>query len=542
MSPGLSLLFEHQKPGLRILQNTLEPGQTTTTAPRLPWLFWVPALATALLCLFAWADTRGFTESVHQLNNEMFDLFGGFYLTFVFITLIAFLALGCSPLGKIRLGGADALPEHSYASWFAMLFCAGMGTGFMFWGAAEPLYHQMNPPLANITDPLEQTILALRYTFFHWGLSPWAVYGMTALALGFYGFNLKRGFNFSAFLFPDNPSQHPLRARIVNGLRGGIDLITILAIIFGISATIGMGTLHIEGGLKIILGIPPSKLLEGSILAVVAAAYLASTLNGLERGIKVLSNANLWLSIILLAALFFLGPMQAIVEALTTAIPAYIVTLPQMSFGVGEYLDPRWVGYWTVKYWSWWLAWAPFVGLFIAFISKGRTVRELVLATMIAPTLFSCLWFTVFGVTAIDAQLQGNLFGAQLNLDNVNEILYRLLDYLTPEPWLLWLSLALVAINFINSADSATYTIAALSAQDQDQDMTRHPGNGLQLAWGILFAILAGLLIFTGGIGILQEITLITVLPFTGLLVIMFTLLIRQMTIYYRSSQPLKND
>lgn len=492
---------------------------------QLPWRFQVPCVLVILLAGLSMTDTTSFSTGVKHLNDLLFTAFGSFYLWFVWLTMLGFITIGLSPLGRIRLGGDTAQPEHGFLSWFAMLFCAGMGTGFMFWGSAEPLYHFMNPPLAGVVGESAKDALALRYTFFHWGLSPWAIYGMTALALGFWGFNLDRGFFFSAFFLPPQEENQTPTRKI---LRGCIDFVTLLAIIFGISTTIGMGTLQIEGGLTTLLGWPAGLPLEALILLAVTAAFITSTLKGLEKGIKVLSNANLWLSILLMAIIVMLGPAHKMLSSFLNAMPAYLLTIPDMSLGLGSFTHPRWVADWTVKYWSWWIAWAPFVGLFIAFISKGRTVRELVLGVMLAPMLFSALWFSIFGETAIHYQTTEAIFGNTLNLKDVSVILYTVLNHLSQAPVLAWLSLVLVAINFINSADSATYTISTLSTRDLHQT----PPPRLQLAWGLLFSALAGLLLMSGGIEILQEVTLVTVLPFSLLLAAVFIILIKAMIRY----------
>jgi glycine betaine transporter len=307
-----------------------------------------------------------------------------------------------------------------------------------------------------------------------------------------------------------------------------IDICTINAIIFGVAATIGMGVLQLEGGLHTFLNWKAGPMLEMAILLVVTAAYITSTLKGLEKGIKVLSNINLWLSIVLLGCIAYMGPTFNMVYAFFHSLPAYLFHLQDMSLGLGNFREHAWVGNWTVKYWTWWIAWAPFVGLFIAFISKGRTLRELVMGVMIAPTIFSCLWFTIFGETAIDLQQTQHFAGNYLSLSDVSAILFGMLNRINHSQLLSWLSLLLVAINFINSADSATYTIACLSVRDLD----KIPSGSLQILWGILFSGLAALLLLTGGIEILQEVTTITVLPFTLLLVIIFVYLVFNLVSY----------
>jgi glycine betaine transporter len=500
----------------------------------LPIGFWLPGSVVFALCLAAVWNSEALSAQVHEVNMWILSLFGDFYLWFVWISLLAFVLLPLTPLGSIRLGGPQAKPVHSFWSWFAMLFCAGMGTGFMFWGSAEPLYHYMNPPLADVVARPAREALALRYTFFHWGVSPWAVYGMTALAIGFWGYNLKQGFCFSSFLLEPDEAGRAKSPR--PWLTGAIDFVTTIAIVFGIAATLGMGILQIESGLARMFGWVPSPGLTVGILTAITIAFLTSALMGLEKGIKTLSTSSMWLSFLLLALIIAMGPIHAMLNGFMTVFPEYITSLGKMSLGMGNFHDDAWVGVWTVKYWSWWIAWAPFVGLFIALISKGRTVRELTFGVMIVPTMFSCLWFTAFGETAIRLQQKYQLFGASLELEQVSTVLYQILSQMEGTTFLAWLSLILIAINFINSADSATYTISTLSQGGRQG----HPPLSLQLMWGVLFSLLAGLLLLSGGIEVLQEVTAVTVLPFTFLLVVIFGVMLVRMVQYYREHRAVE--
>jgi glycine betaine transporter len=460
-----------------------------------PVLFWIPGALVILLFIVGLVNPDGFFQLISQLNNFIYSYFGSFYLWFAFLTLIVFVVVGLSPLGCIRLGGPDAQPEFSVFSWFAMLFCAGMGTGLMFWGAAEPLYHFMNPPLPNIHDPIQKEIMAFHYSFFHWGLHPWAMYGMTGAAIGYFGFNLKKGFHISSFLSIQDESFRAKRH-----LGRLIDLFTILAIVFGIATTFGMGVLQLLGGFNTLMQMDPSPLLAAGVILGLMVTYMISALTGIRAGIKRLSNASFIFYFVLLSSILVLGPAPTIIKPLLASLPEFFIRLPQMSLGLGNYANDAWVGEWTVKYWSWWIAWAPFVGIFIAFISKGRTLRQLMFASMILPTIFSYVWFVIFGEAAITLQQTEAFAGSSLDYDNVNVVLFKLLQVLSEAPWLAWLCLFVIALNFVTSADTATYTIASLSARNLD----KHPPAALRIGWSILFACLTSLFFFTGGIHILM--------------------------------------
>lgn len=495
------------------------------------WLqptFLFPAIIAFMLLAVSLLDPQGLTRTIHIWNQWLSHAWGDGYLWFGMLTLAAFILLAVLPVGGIRLGGPGERPTHSFFSWCAMLFCTGMGVGFMFWGAAEPLYHFVHPPLSGTHGAVQRELVAMAYTFFHWGLHPWSIYGMTAVAIGFLGFNLNRPFRFSSFLSVSQSSS----GLGVLLLKNVIDVMTVLAVIVGIAATFAMGVLHVEGGIRTLLPWTVSgHFLELLIVATILIVYMLSILRGLEKGIKVLSHISVWLSFALLAGLvvFMFDPRW--LPSLINAASLYVTELPMMGLGMGDYRSPDWVGLWTVKYWSWWIAWAPFVGLFIALISRGRTVREVVLGVMVVPTLFSIIWFFVFGHSAIQLQSVSHLFGAHVEFSNINTILFVLLNHISRHSFLSWLSLALVIIFISNSVDSATYTMA----QWTHAQMIQKPDTGIQIAWGLLFAVLTMGLLLAGGIDLLQEITLITTLPFTVLLFCIFVDVLIRMMRYPRS-------
>lgn len=501
---------------------------------RIPALLLLPTSVVLILVLLSLLNPLLMAQVTEQINQFIFSHFGNFYLWFGLLNLILFPTIALSPLGKVRLGGKDSRPEHSWFSWIAMLFCCGMGIGFMMWGAAEPLYHYMNPPISGTQGDLQREAVAFSYTFLHWGLEPWAIYGATAMVIAFFSFNLKRGLSFSAFLI--DPHEEVEETRLERLIRRTADFVMVIAIIFGIAATIATGVINVEGGLGALTPLQGGMTTEIGIIAVITGVYLFSAANGLDKGIKTLSNVSVLLSFLLLGAMIWFGPEFKILRTLSEDVPYYVGHLLPMSLGLGEFRQPNWLNEWTIRYWSWWIAWAPFVGLFIAIISKGRTIRELLMAVMITPSLFSLVWFTAFGQTAISLQETNQMFGDSFDWSGIPTLLFDVLGFYSDFPFLSWLSVALIAIFICNSADSASYIMACFS-----RGKVLAEGNiRLQMIWGTLFAFLTLVLLLTGGSGdydplyVLQEITQIAALPFTLLLLIVFVRFLGKLYSYWR--------
>ncbi len=512
----------------------------------LPVNFWIINFIVLIIFCFGIFNPEFFVQQIGVINKFLFDKLGTFYLWFALFALILFLGIGISPLGKIRLGGQDDKPAYSNFSWFSMLFCAGMGVSIMFWGVVEPLYHFMNPPVAGLETSLQKEITSFKFSFLHWGFHPWAIYGLTTLAVCFFTLNLKKNLYFSAFFSKLNGLNLSIKKKI---LKNSIDLSTLLAILFGVVYSFGMGVLSIEGGLNKLFGIESSLVLQIGIIVVIFICYMISCLRGLNKGIKVLSNISMILCFILLGGIFCYVPKMEILGPLVNALPAYLAELPRLSLANFDFSNADFPRVWTIMYWTWWIAWAPFVGIFVALISKGRTVRQLVFSMLLAPTIFSFTWFAVFGKGAIFIQNKFNLVGDSFDLANVNTVLFNMLDLLTQASFFSWLTLIILFIFFINSADSATYTLASLTQNKAKQDTTsaeaktgsHNPTTFLQVGWGVMIAFLTMIFMFSGGIKILQQVTLITVPPFSILLCVVFIKLVYDMCKYYKYEQLRSN-
>ena len=360
------------------------------------------AIAVAFVAAGAlWPD--GFSENTTKALTWVTDNFGWlFVLTSAgFVLFSGYLAL--TRYGNIKLGPDDAEPEFSTFSWVSMMFATGMGIGLMFWGVAEPLTHFNAPPLGE-GEPgsADSAEMAMQYAFFHWGFHPWAMYAVIGLSIGYFAYRKGYGNLISTTFRP------LLGDRVCRGPGKAIDVVAIFATLFGSATSLGLGALQITGGIDDVFGEGGgNKTLAVAVIAVLTACFVLSAVSGVEKGIKILSNANAVAAAVLVFFLFVVGPTVFIMGTFTTTVGDYLTQLPAMSFNTGVYDSEAssWLGGWTIFYWAWWISWTPFVGMFIARISKGRTIRQFVIYVILVPSLVSFVWFAILGGTAIDLQL-----------------------------------------------------------------------------------------------------------------------------------------
>ncbi|MBT2733210.1 BCCT family transporter [Bacillus sp. ISL-7] len=445
-------------------------------------------------------------KNLGTVSKEAFsftiDNFGWLYLFLTLGFLIFAFFLAFSKFGDIRLGSDDDEPEYSNLSWFAMLFSAGMGIGLVFWGVAEPISHYMDPPYGDARTP-EAARLAVRYSFFHWGLHPWAIYTIISLSLAY--FQYRKGFKGLI-----SSTFYPLLKEKVNGPVGqAIDILAIIATVFGVATSLGLGALQINGGLSHLFGIPTSTSWQIIIIMIVTVLYLISATTGLDKGILLLSNGNLILAAGLLIVTFILGPTSFLLDTFTVSIGSYIQNLLQMSLRLTPFQDNPWIGTWTLFYWAWWIAWAPFVGMFIARVSKGRTIKEFVLGVLMIPSLFSFIWFSVFGGSALHLQMFEGEKITQAVQNDITSALFITLEGLPFGIIMSVIATLLIITFFITSADSATFVLGMLSSKGD-----LNPSNKIKFTWGILQSSIAIVLLWSGGLNSLQTASIITALPF----------------------------
>lgn len=436
--------------------------------------------------------------------------FGWFYLVATFVMLVFAFVLAFGKFGRIRLGQDDEEPEYPFWTWLAMLFSAGMGIGLVFWGVAEPVYHYLSPPegIEGSTAKAAQT--ALRYSFFHWGLQPWAIYTVIALSLAYTHYRKGRSYLISSTLYP------LLGKRVEGPIGKTIDSLAVIATVFGVATSLGLGAMQINGGLHYLVDLPQTTMWELIIIAVVTVLFLLSASTGLDRGIKYLSNLNLGLALLLLLVVILAGPTFFLVEALTTTIGAYLGNLIPMSFRMTPFTQRTFVGAWTIFYWAWWISWAPFVGSFIARVSRGRTIREFVIGVLFVPTLLSMVWFSVFGGSALYFEMfRDRPIGEAVNRD-VTSALFITLEQFPIGSVLAVLATLLIGTFFVTSADSATFVLGMLSTNG-----SLNPSRSTKTTWGILVSGIASVLLLGGGLEGVQTASIVMALPFAVILVMM---------------------
>ena len=481
-------------------------------APRNQYV--VPAASFLLVLGFGiWGilDPAAMTGAAIRTVDFVLASTGWMYLALctAFLLLSAWLALG--PYGHIRLGPDDSQPEFSTVSWLAMLFAGGMGAGLVFWGVAEPLTHFAHPPGAAAPSTAESARLAMVLANLHWGLHAWAIYGTCALVLAYFIF--RKG-------MPGLVST-PIRATMqdndrTRALGFAADVIATFAVVFGLAGSLVMGVLQVRAGITDVFGIAPTTGLSVLILGVLTVAFLTSASTGLGQGIKILSNLNMALVVALMLVVLAVGPTAYVLEAFVNAIGDYVSALPAYSFRLLSYENQMdWTSAWTLTYLIWWVAWGPFVGIFIARISRGRTIREFIIGVVLLPTLFSILWFAVLGGTGIWIELRGGGGLAELVASDTAAALFAFFDYLPLGPIMAFVALFLIFIFLVTSADSGTFVISMMTSEGR-----LNPSTPFKLAWGAAIALLTLAILFSGSVEVAKAMAVFGAVPFTLILLI----------------------
>ena len=449
---------------------------------------------------------------LNTAKSGIFANFSWFYVLAFSVFLGFLVILSVSSLGNIKLGNDEEEPEFGFLSWLAMLFAAGMGVGLMFFGVAEPLTHYLSDITTGSAEHKQQE--ALLHTLFHWGIHAWSVYGMIALALAYFGFRYKLPLALRSCFYP------LLKERINGKLGDLIDIMALLATLFGVITTLGFGASQLGAGLHQLGWISENSFsLQVVVIAVVMSLAIFSAISGVGKGVKILSELNLTLAFCLLIFVLVAGPTLYLLSAFSDNIGTYLSNLVQLSFKTYVYEQEHidWFSGWTILYWAWWCSWAPFVGLFIARISKGRTIREFIFGVLVIPSMFGILWFTVFGNTAIwlnNGEAAG-ILGQMIS--SPETLLFKFLDYLPLSSVTGLVSLVVISLFFITSADSGIYVLNNIASRDKSLVAPRWQA----MMWGILMSVVAIVLMQAGGLANLQTMTLLVALPFAMLMLLM---------------------
>ena len=452
-----------------------------------------------------------------QIQVFITETTGWLYSVGVGFFLVALLIVAFSDWGRIKLGPDDSQPEYGFASWFAMLFSAGMGIGLMFFGVAEPLTHYLVPPEGD-PETVEAARQAIVLTFFHWGVHAWGIYVVVGLSLAY--FTYRHGLPLTI-----RSALYPLIGDRIHGWMGHtVDTIAVLGTLFGVATSLGFGVAQINAGLHTLFDIPISETVQLVLIALITSLATISVVAGLDAGIKRLSEINLYLAIALIVFVFLAGPTLFLISAFVQNIGDYLDQFATLTFNLDAYGDGEWVGSWTLFYWGWWISWSPFVGMFIARISRGRTVREFIFGVLIGPTLFTFFWMTVYGDSALRLALSGQ---AEAMLDTVRNgtselALFAFFEHLPLTPIISSIAVILVATFFVTSSDSGSLVKSTLASGG-----SLEPPVSQRLFWALLEGVVAAVLLVTGGLAALQSATIAAALPFTLVLILAFFGLIR---------------
>ena len=503
-----------------------EPGDQNWTGygfdlhPHVTFLSTFVLVGFILLTLMFKQDASEFFKSA----LEVITTTTGWFLILVanvFVLAAFYFAFG--RFGRIRLGGNDAKPEFTTLAWFAMLLSAGMGIGLMFWSVGEPIFHYSSPsPMFTGVQALtpEAAQAAMGVTYFHWGLHPWAVYAIVGLGLAFFAYN--RGLPLTM-----RSVFYPLLGNKIYGFWGNlIDVLSVLATLVGLATSLGLGVKQINAGLNSLFGVGISTTTQVTLIAVITAIAALSVMSGLDKGVKRLSQANMILAAVFVLFLLLVGPTIFMVSGFTQNLGYYLTIFPELSLWTETFRESNWQGSWTVFYWAWWISWSPFVGMFIARISKGRTVREFVLGVILIPTLLSFVWMSVFGGSAIFVQTHGSEDIVAAVNNDVATAMFVMLNHFPLSQVLSFAAIVLVTIFFVTSSDSGSLVVDHLTSGGKLDSPTPQ-----RVFWAIMEGIIAAVLLIGGGLA-----TLLTASVSTGLL-FAFVLLISVYSLYVGFSQ-----
>ncbi|MFS0723097.1 BCCT family transporter [Paenibacillus sp. 1P07SE] len=475
-------------------------------------VFFVSALLVVLFVMFGVL----FPERIEQFAERAFDLTaayaGGYYLLIV-VGFIGFcLYFAFSRWGTIRLGQEGDRPAYSFFNWVGMLFSAGFGVSLIFWGVSEPVKHYLNPPLGYEARTQEAVEAAIKFSMFHWGIHQWAIFAVIGLTVGYAKFRKQQSGTISSVLEP-----LAQRLKIKRGWRSAVDTLTVLATATGVATSLGLGVMQVNGGLNYTLGVPDNAGTQLIIIGLLLAAYLVSSVTGLNKGIRILSFINLSVAFLLLGFTFVFGPSLYLFNTWLSGIGSYVSEIIPLSLNMRPLQpDLAWLKEWTLFYWAWAIAWSPFVGTFIARVSKGRTIREFIAGALLVPPLVAIAWMAIMGGSALYFETVESIPIAEVVQEDITHALFATLEQFPLGMILSMIALVLIFIFLVTSADSATFVLAMMTTKDQ-----MNPPRMGKIVWGILQAAVAIVLLLASGLQGLQTASLLMALPFSILMILM---------------------
>lgn len=485
-----------------------------------PPVFIASAILSLLLVMFAILNPQSAEQVFGRAQATVTESAGWFYVMAVAGFLVFVIILGVSRFGLIKLGPDHSVPDYSNLSWFAMLFSAGMGIGLMFFGVAEPIMHYTAPPVA-LPETVDAARESMRITFFHWGVHAWAIYAVVALSLAYFSFRHNLPLTIRSAFYP------LIGDRIHGPIGHAVDTFAVLGTIFGVATSLGFGVIQINSGLNYLFDLPVGPGVQITLIAVITAIATLSVGLGLDTGIRRISELNIILAVILLTFVLITGPTIFLLQTLVQNTGNYLSGLFRETFNLYAYEPTTWIGGWTLFYWGWWIAWAPFVGMFIARVSKGRTIREFVVGVLIVPVGFTFVWMTFFGDTALHmVMMQGISELADAVAEDSSKALFAFFENL-PFPGVMSLVATLLVITFfVTSSDSGSLVVDMLTSGGEGDSPVWQ-----RIFWAIVEGIVAAALLVAGGLASLQAATIASALPFAIIMIFMCWGLYRSLSV-----------
>lgn len=457
-------------------------------------------------------------EVFNQLQSFITHRFRWLFIILMNVAVVFSLYIALSRYGDIRLGHQTEHPEYSLLSWFGMLFSAGIGIGLLYWGTAEPLYHFMSPPMGQ-AETVEAAKQAMSISFLHWGIHAWALYCVVALSLAY--FHYRRGLPLSI-----RSVLYPLIGQKIYGKWGHVvDTLAVFGTMFGVVTSLGLGAMQINAGFSNVFGIPNNVPVQLCLIAIITAMATLSVMMGLDKGIKRLSDINIVLTVLLLGFMLLFGPTQFIIDSFIENIGNYVSQLIPLGFWSEAYSNTDWQANWTIFYWAWWVSWSPFVGIFVARISRGRTIREFIFGVLFIPMLLLFFWFTTFGGSAVHMELMGNYGLIEAVKADYGSAIFKLIEYYPLTKPVTLVIVVMIMLWFVTSSDSASLVIDMLTAGGDT-----NPPKIQRLFWALSQGVIAAVLLVAGGLSALQAVAIIAGFPFAIVVFVMMYCLWRGLT------------